>query len=102
MQDKKITRSDLIDLIAEKTGDRKNVVAPIVEQLFDELKNALLECSSVEIRGFGSFEARFKKGRPNARNLHTGEIVAIKPHYVAAFKAGSKLKEAMKSIKVKS
>ncbi|GMO59355.1 MAG: hypothetical protein Ta2A_05220 [Treponemataceae bacterium] len=101
MAEKHVTKSNLIDLIADATGDKKNVVGPIVDQLFETIKATLLEGGSVEVRGFGTFEARYKKGRLNARNLRTGETVDIKPHYAAVFKVGTKLKGDMKALKIK-
>ena len=57
--------------------------------------------STIELRGFGTFEPRLRKGREKARNPKTGEIVSMAPHYVAAFRAGKDLKQALYSLEIK-
>jgi nucleoid DNA-binding protein len=43
---------------------------------------------TVELRGFGTFEVKKRKGRKRARNPKTGENVAVKDHGVATFRPG--------------
>ncbi|MBP5176790.1 MAG: HU family DNA-binding protein, partial [Treponema sp.] len=40
-------------------------------------------------------EPRLRKGREKARNPKTGESLSVAPHYVAAFRAGQELKNAL-------
>ena len=80
-----------------RTCARKFVEAvhAIFESLFDEMKKCLMEGSTIELRGFGTFEPRLRKGRQRARNPKTGEQLSVAPHYVAAFRAGQELKKAL-------
>ena len=51
------------------------------------------------MRGFGTFELRLRKGREKARNPKTGAPVSVEPHYVAAFRSGQELKNALWELK---
>lgn len=94
----KITRTDLIEKIYSNTKFEKNDVQKIVVQFLDLIKSSLEDGKTVELRGFGTFEPRLRKGRDKARNPKTGEKVSVKPHYVAAFRAGRELKNGMLSL----
>jgi integration host factor subunit beta len=63
--------------------------------MLEELKKALKHGATLELRGFGTFEPRLRKGREKARNPKTGERLSVPEHYVAAFRAGRDLKSAM-------
>lgn len=92
---KKQTKSDLIDQIYEKTGHELKDVRSIVDMFLDEIKDALEHEQSVELRGFGTFEIRERKGRNKARNPKTGEIVSVEDHAVVAFRSGKDLKNTV-------
>jgi len=77
-------------------------VMDVVEQLLEELKEALKAGNTIELRGFGTFEPRLRKGRSRARNPKTGEQLTVAPHYVAAFRSGQELKKALWDLPVKS
>ena len=63
--------------------------------MLKEIKKSLENGSTIELRGFGTFEPRLRKGREKAHNPKTGEILSVAPHYVAAFRAGQDLKKAL-------
>ena len=94
----KITKSDIVDAIHNKVGlakiDLKRSEIRIVVDLFiEELKAALISRGVIELRGFGTFEIKTRKGRARARNPRTGEIVSVNSHGIAAFRAGKELKQ---------
>jgi integration host factor subunit beta len=93
MADKKRTRADLVDSIYEKTGISQKEIRTIIELFIDEIKNALVGGMAVELRGFGSFIVKIRKGRRQARNPKTGEYIEIHPHGIASFRAGRELKQ---------
>ena len=101
MSSKKITKYDLVESIYQNTKCEKHVVQNIVENLFTELKSALKEGATIELRGFGTFEPRLRRGRSCARNPKTGEQLSVSPHYVAAFRSGQDLKKALWNLPVK-
>ena len=91
----KCTKAELIDNIHSETAIDKDLIHEVIDQLFDEVKDALVKNRTVELRGFGTFETRVRKGREKARNPKTGEIVSVESHGVAYFIPG---KELIKSI----
>ena len=65
-----------------------------VSNLFiEEIKAALVSGKGIELRGFGTFEVRIRKGRQKARNPKTGEIVSVGSHGIASFRPGRELKQ---------
>ncbi|MFA6936708.1 MAG: HU family DNA-binding protein [Treponema sp.] len=95
MSAKKITKYDLVESVYQNTKCEKRVVQDIVESLLDELKESLKDGNTIELRGFGTFEPRLRKGRAKARNPKTGEQLSVAPHYVAAFRSGQELKKSL-------
>jgi integration host factor subunit beta len=102
MAGKKITKADIIDAIYQKRGINRKDIKVIVDSFIDEIKNALVEQYIIELRGFGTFETRFRKGRKKARNPKTGEAVSVHSHGIAAFRPGKELKQDVWNIGEKS
>ncbi|MCR5254099.1 MAG: HU family DNA-binding protein [Treponema sp.] len=98
MESRKIRKIDLINSIYEKTGFDKQDIQTVADRLFEEVSKALENGSTIELRGFGTFEPRLRKGREVARNPKTGELCRGVPHYVAVFRAGRELKQNMLKI----
>ena len=92
MSEEKLTKAEIITNIANRLDLNKKDVHKVLYGLFDELKTALQEDMTVELRGFGTFEIRTRKGRDKARNPKTGEVVPVKAHGVAIFRPGKELK----------
>ena len=95
----KITKADLIEAIHTNGVLNRKDVHGLIDALFDEIKGAMLAGKTVELRGFGTFEVKKRKGRKRARNPKTGEIVAVEDHGVAAFRPGRELKKGAWSAK---
>ena len=96
----KKTKRDLVNILSSKFPNDKQEITQIVDSVLDGVKQILSEGSSLEIRGFGTFELKVRKGKKDARNPRTGEKVETKPHYVACFKPGLELKENIKKLEV--
>ena len=102
MASKKVTKYDLVESVYQKiTNCEKYVVQETVELLLNEIKDSLKDGSTIELRGFGTFELRLRKGRSRARNPKTGEQLSVAPHYVAAFRSGQELKKNLWNLPVK-
>ncbi|MCR4947776.1 MAG: integration host factor subunit beta [Treponema sp.] len=97
----KITKSDLVDAVYKSTDVEKQVIAEVVDSFLLQTRAALERGGTIELRGFGTFEPRLRKGRAVARNPKTGEKLSVEPHYVAAFRAGQILKEKLWNLKIK-
>lgn len=93
---KKITKNDIVDNIYNSNDkiERQNIQF-VIDSFISELKKSLESGSTIELRGFGTFEPRLRKGRENARNPKTGENLSVEPHYVAVFRPGKDLSANM-------
>ena len=89
----KMTKAEIIENIHEKSGISRKEIHSVIDAFFNEVKDALNEDRVVELRGFGTFEIRTRKGRERARNPKTGEIVPVKTHGVTVFRPGKELKK---------
>ena len=67
-------------------------VETVVGTIFEEISASLENGRRVELRGFGTFGLKERKGR-QGRNPKTGESVKVDPKRVMFFKAGKELKE---------
>lgn len=99
MSTAKLTKAEIIENIYEQTGFNKKDIHSIMDCIFEEVKKALMEDKIVELRGFGTFEIRTRKGREKAHNPKTGEIVAVSSHGVAVFRPGKELKSSVWKIR---
>lgn len=98
MEGKKITKYEIVGSIHSNVDIDKADVLKVVDLFLDEMKKALQEKSSIELRGFGTFEPRLRKGRKSCRNPKTGEILSVKDRYTAVFRPGKELKMSMKNL----
>ena len=94
MSAKKFTKADIIDTVYEKTGMNRAEIRGTIDLFTDVIKDALMQCQVIKLRGFGTFEVRVRKARPRARNPKTGETIVIRSHGVVAFRPGRELKQA--------
>lgn len=95
MLSKKVTKYDLVEAVYQNSKYEKGQIKEIVEAFMDELKKSMSKGCAIELRGFGTFEARLRKGRAVVRNPRTGETSSMQAHYVAAFRSGKELKQAL-------
>jgi len=95
----KLTKADIVDGIYNKVDTDRKEVKIIVDLFLEELKTALVSGKVIELRGFGTFETKIRKGRLKARNPKTGEIVSVDSHGVIAFRPGRELKQDVWTIK---
>jgi integration host factor subunit beta len=93
MMVKKFTKADIVDSVYQKTGMDRKEVRKILDIFIDEIKDALIKRIPIELRGFGTFEVKIRKGRQKARNPRTGAEVSVSSHGIAAFRPGRELKQ---------
>ncbi len=87
-----MTKSDLVERIAELRNLPKGRAESVVNMVFEALEQALARDERIEVRGLGSFEIR-RYGAYKGRNPRTGESVAVKPKRLPFFKVGKELKD---------
>jgi nucleoid DNA-binding protein len=85
-----MTKADIVEIIAEKTGFTAKDVKIMVEQFLEEVKNCLSGDKHLEIRGFGTFKVKNHKAR-KARNPKTNEEVHVAAKKKAVFKVSREL-----------
>ena len=89
-----MTKADLVDEIAQRTGLTKKDVAETVDELLEGVARALIAGKHIEIRGFGTFKVKDRKPRI-ARNPRTGESVKVENKKVPFFKTGKLLRDRL-------
>jgi integration host factor subunit beta len=92
VKERTMTKSELIESVANKLKLPKGKAELIVNCVFDSMELALRNGERIEIRGFGSFEIRHYKAY-EGRNPRTGTKVEVKPKRLPFFKVGKELKE---------
>src|SRR3954452_6354755 len=95
-----MTKSDLIEAVANKLHLPKGKAELIVNCIFDSMEESLKQGDRIEIRGFGSFEIRNYKAY-EGRNPRTGDPVVVQPKRLPFFKVGKELKERVNIVVIK-
>ena len=90
-----MTKAEITELIAEKTGHTARDTKMVVEQFLEEVKNCLMDGKHLEIRGFGTFKVKDQKAR-KAWNPRTGEELAVPARKKAVFKVSRELNKMLK------
>lgn len=80
-----MTKADIVNEIAKKTGVEKVQVQQIVEAFMESVKESLIGHNNVYLRGFGSFIIK-KRATKVARNISKNTTITIPEHNIPAFK----------------
>ena len=80
-----MTKADIVNEIAKKTGVEKIQIQTIVESFMEEVKESLVKEENVYLRGFGSFIIK-KRAEKVARNISKNTTITIPEHNIPAFK----------------
>lgn len=88
---KPMTKSQLIDNVAKKTGLKKKDAEAAVVAVFDSIGEALVEGEKVQLVGFGTFEVKERAAR-SGRNPFTKEAMEIPASKRLSFVAGKAMK----------
>jgi integration host factor subunit beta len=87
-----LTKADLIEEVLRVTEVPRRDSETIVETIFDSIIQSLQKGEKIEIRGFGSFRTRQRRGRVG-RNPKTGEKVEVPAKKIPFFKPSKELKD---------
>ncbi|MFC1622171.1 HU family DNA-binding protein [Patescibacteria group bacterium] len=90
-----MTKTDLVNAIADRAGMTKVDAAKAVDTLAEVLKGTLARGEKITWTGVGTFEVRPRAARMG-RNPQTGAPLHIPATKTPAFKAGKGLKDAVK------
>jgi len=89
-----VTKQDVVDAVANKTGMTKKDAGEAVEAVLDVVTSALRSGDQVTFTGFGKFSTSKRAARQGV-NPRTGDKVWIKEAIVPKFSAGSQLKASV-------
>jgi integration host factor subunit beta len=87
-----VTKKELVNRIAEKTGQTKVVTKDVIQMFLDEIIHELGKGNRLEFREFGVFEIKERAAR-KAQNPRTLEKVSVPAKRVVKFKVGRLMKE---------
>ena len=87
-----LTKADLIEEVLRISELPRKESETIVETIFESIIGALQGGDRIEIRGFGSFRTRQRRGRVG-RNPKTGAKVEVPPKKIPFFKPSKELRD---------
>lgn len=87
-----ITRSDFADRLRERFGLTSADSYKLVDIIFEEITESLINGEEVKFAGFGSFKILEKNARMG-RNPKTGESAIISARRVATFRPSNEFRE---------
>ena len=80
-----MTKADIVNEIAKKTGIDRVTVLTTVEAFMNSVKDSLDREQNVYLRGFGSYILK-KRAEKTARNISKNTTLIIPEHNIPAFK----------------
>jgi integration host factor subunit beta len=87
-----VTKRELCERIAKKTGYAQVVTKEVIQQFLDEIVIELARGNRMEFRNFGVFDTRLQSPR-RARNPRTNEVVDVPAKAVVSFKVGKEMQD---------
>ena len=87
-----MNKTELIAVVAEKSGITKKDAERVVNATFETIAAELTKGGKVQLSGFGIFELKAREARVG-RNPHTREAIQIPATKVPTFKPSKVLKE---------
>ena len=91
-----MTKADLVKNIADKTGLEKKEVQKVIELFMDEIIHALSKGEAVYLRGFGTFNNKFR-AQKIARNIKKNTSLVVPAHYIPSFKPSKSFVDKIKN-----
>mgnify|MGYP000412455216 FL=1 len=91
-----MTKADIVNRVAEKTGMEKADVQAVVEGMMREVKASMESGDNVYLRGFGSFILK-KRAKKTGRNISKNTTLVIPAHYIPAFKPAKTFADSVKT-----
>ena len=89
-----MNKTELVAVVAEKSGITKKDAERVVSATFETITAQLMKGEKVQISGFGVFEVKEREARVG-RNPRTKEAIEIPASKAPAFKASKALKDTV-------
>ena len=90
-----MTKAELIDIVANETGNTKANTDAVIKATFKAIQEALAEGEKFQYIGFGTFSVKTRPARMGL-NPRTKEKVSIPESKAVKFSAAKTLKESLK------
>ncbi|MCX5716303.1 MAG: integration host factor subunit beta [Candidatus Omnitrophica bacterium] len=93
-----MTKKDIVLQVAEKSGLSNLTqvqIKSVIQATLDHIIESLSKGQTVELRNFGVFKVKTRKGRMG-RNPKTGQKVAVPDRKVVVFRSGLIMKKKVK------
>ena len=90
-----MTKAEIVNEVAKATGIEKATVLAVVENFTEVVKESLVACNPVYLRGFGSFIIKHRAQKA-ARNITRKTTMTIPAHDIPAFKPAKSFVNAVK------
>lgn len=91
-----MNKADLINVISERVGVSKKQSEMMLDSFVDVIIESLQAGNEVTLTGFGTFSARQRAAREGVNPQDPSVRIKIPATTVAKFKAGTRLKGALK------
>ena len=89
-----MTKTELVDNLAQETGLTKALAKQVIETIITQTTKTLKKEGRFALAGLGTFEV-VKRAKRAARNPRTGEPVTIKAHKAVRFRPAKALKDVV-------
>ena len=89
-----MTRSQMIETVARKTGFTEAQVETTMDALFDQIADCLRADEKVTIAGFGRFEMRPRKPNTNPKTKVSSRLESTS---IPGFKASGRFKQKLEA-----
>jgi len=87
-----MNKSQLIEALAKAENITLKKAEMVVNAVFENMADALVQKERIEIRGFGSFRVKSYNGY-KGRNPKTGDLIKVDAKKLPFFKVGKELRE---------
>jgi len=91
-----MTKAEIVNEIAEKTGIEKIAVQASVESFMKVIKQHMADGKNIYLRGFGSFVVK-KRAEKTGRNISKNTTIIIPAHNIPSFKPAKSFAEKVKN-----
>lgn len=91
-----MSKGELVEAVAKHCGCTKKMAGDCVDGMLSVITTALAAGGTVTLTGFGTFKTSKRAARTGVNPQNPSQKIQIPATTVASFKAGKKLKEAVK------
>lgn len=95
-----LTKRDMAIAIAEKTTLTQMEAAYVIQLVLDSITKELTKGNNVELRNFGVFDVRIRKGRKGRNPNNPKKEIPIPERPVVKFRAGKELKDTVEKLSI--